>query len=64
MTKMENVDVYVCDCCGKIEAPKCIECDSEDHDDLPVGWTRIYEKVTMCPTCTIAYWYGVASAGL
>ena len=54
MAKMENVTVYVCDVCGKIEIPKCIGCDSEDGDDLPVGWTRLYEKVTMCSICTRA----------
>lgn len=64
MAKMENVTVYICDVCGKIEVPKCIGCDSEENDDLPIGWTRLYEKVTMCSKCTRAYWYGAASAGL
>lgn len=63
MAKIENVSVYICDVCGEIEIPKCVECDIEE-DDLPVGWTRLYEKVTMCSRCTKAYWYGAASASL
>lgn len=64
MAKMENATACICDICGKIELSKCIGCDPEEVDDLPVGWTKLYSKVTMCPKCTKAYWHGAASASM
>lgn len=46
--------VYVCDCCGDIEAPRYSGWPNCLHKKLPYGWEKIAGK-TLCSRCAQKY---------
>lgn len=46
--------VYICDCCGKVEAPRYSGKPYFLHRQLPLYWEKIAGK-TLCSNCADSY---------